>query len=62
MIEAGPVVRIHRGAPHSGAVVLKGDSVEVLEQLSFRAPFTPPGTDDDRWLFQGLAEVFDTTA
>jgi len=59
VIEAGPVVRIHRGAPPAGAVVLAGDSVEVLEQLSFRAPFTPPGTADDRWLFEGLAEVFD---
>ena len=61
VIEAGPVVRIHRGAPPSGAVVLTGDSVEVLEQLSFRAPFTPPGTADDRWLFQGLADAFDQT-
>jgi uncharacterized protein (TIGR03083 family) len=61
VIEAGPVVRIHRGAPPSGAIVLTGDSVEVLEQLSFRAPFTPPGTDGDRWLFQGLADAFDQT-
>ena len=61
VIEAGSVVRIHRGAPPSGAVVLAGDSVEVLEQLSFRAPFTPPGTEHDRWLFEGLAEVFDQT-
>jgi len=61
VIEAGPVVQIHRGAPPAGAVVLAGDSVEVLEQLSFRAPFTPPGTPDDRWLFEGLAEVFDQT-
>ena len=61
VIEAGPVVTIHRQAPPAGAVVLAGDSVEVLEQLSFRAPFTPPGTEDDRWLFEGLAEVFEKT-
>ena len=41
-------------------MILEGDAVDVLEQLSMRAPFTPPGTEADRWLFQGLAEVFDT--
>ena len=61
VIEAGPVVTIHRRTAPAGAVVLEGDAVGVLECLSVRAPFTPPGTPDDRWLFQGLAEVFDTT-
>ncbi|HMK11116.1 MAG TPA: maleylpyruvate isomerase family mycothiol-dependent enzyme [Acidimicrobiales bacterium] len=60
VVEAGPVVTIHRGEAPADAVRLEGDAVEVLECLSMRAPFTPPGTADDRWLFQGLAEVFDT--
>jgi uncharacterized protein (TIGR03083 family) len=62
VVEAGAVVTIHRGPPPRVAVVLTGDSVEVLEQLSVRAPFAPPGTADDRWLFEGLATAFDATA
>ncbi len=61
VIEVGSEVTIHRGTAPAAAVRLEGDAVDVLERLSMRAPFTPPGTEDDRWLFQGLAEVFDTT-
>ena len=61
VIEVGRDVAIHRGSAAIRRRVLEGDAVDVLEQLSMRAPFDPPGTDDDRWLFQGLAEVFDQT-
>jgi hypothetical protein len=59
VVEAGSDIRIHRGAAPADAVVLEGDAVEVLERLSMRAPFTPPGGEANRWLFEGLAEVFD---
>ena len=60
VIEVGRDIAIHRGSAPSDAVLLEGDAVDVLERLSMRAPFDPPGTEADRWLFQGLAEVFDT--
>jgi uncharacterized protein (TIGR03083 family) len=60
VIEVGSDVAIHRGSAPLDAVILEGDAVDVLERLSMRAPFNPPGTEADRWLFQGLAEVFDT--
>ena len=59
VVEVGSDIRIHRGATPAGAVALEGDAVDVLERLSMRAPFTPPGSEADRWLFEGLAEVFD---
>ncbi len=59
VIEVGSEIAIHRGEPPAEAVVLAGSAVDVLECLSMRAPFTPPGTAADHWLFEGLAEVFD---
>ncbi|HUP87594.1 MAG TPA: maleylpyruvate isomerase family mycothiol-dependent enzyme [Acidimicrobiales bacterium] len=44
---------------------LAGRAVDLVEALSFRAPFPAEAelpVDDDRWLLGGLAEVFETTA
>ena len=38
VIEVGRDIAIHRGSAPSDAVILDGDAVDVLEQLSMRAP------------------------
>ncbi len=53
-------VRVTDGDPPSGALVLTGDAVDVLEALSVRAPWRQPIPDDDAWLVAGLAEVFES--
>ena len=40
-------------------VRLTGDAVELLEALSFRAPFAPDVPVEHRWLLDGLAATFD---
>ena len=41
---------------------LTGSAVELIEALSFRAPFPAPLDEQDQWLLGGLGEVFDRTA
>jgi uncharacterized protein (TIGR03083 family) len=53
-------VHVADGDPPPGALVLTGDAVEVLEALSVRAPWHQPIPDDDAWLVNTLAEVFES--
>jgi uncharacterized protein (TIGR03083 family) len=59
VIELGPTVVVHDGEASPGAVRISGRSAELVEALSFRTPFSFDVADDDRWLFDGLATVFD---
>ena len=54
------VVRVRSG-DDPGDVVLRGRAVDVLEQLSIRAPFDQDVPPKSRWLLEGLAEVFETS-
>jgi uncharacterized protein (TIGR03083 family) len=42
------------------AVVLRGDAVELVEQLSVRTPFSHTIPAEHRWMVSSLAEVFET--
>jgi uncharacterized protein (TIGR03083 family) len=55
VVEAGETVVLAEG----GAVHLAGRSVDLVEALSFRAPFTHDVAEEDRWLVGGLAVAFD---
>lgn len=59
VVSVDGVVHVHEGND-VGDVVLRGRAVDVLEQLSIRAPFGQPVPDDARWLLEGLSEVFET--
>ena len=50
------------GAIPTGAVVLDGPAVDLVEALSLRAPLPCAVADDDRWVLAGLATVFDASA
>jgi len=59
IVEAGETVVVgDRHAP-SNAVRLSGPSVDLVEALSCRTPFSSHIAEDDRWLLGGLAAVFD---
>jgi uncharacterized protein (TIGR03083 family) len=60
VVEVGPRVVIHDGLAPDGTVVITGDAVAILEALSFRGELPEPLAEEDRWVLQGLAEVFDT--
>ncbi len=62
VIDVGSSIVLHEGPGPSGTVTLTGDSVELVEALSFRAPFTATVADGDRWLLGGLDQVFDQPA
>ena len=57
-VAVGTRVVVSNGATGEG-VRLAGDSVEVLEALSMRRPLDQEIPADSRWMFYGLAEVFD---
>ena len=59
VLELGATVRVHDGASPAGTPCLRGDAVELIEGLSFRAPLTADLADGDRWLLGSLGEVFD---
>jgi uncharacterized protein (TIGR03083 family) len=59
VIDVGPQVVICNGPAPAGATVVTGDAVEVLEAFSLRGPFPVPPAEDERWMFDGLAQVFD---
>jgi uncharacterized protein (TIGR03083 family) len=54
-------VRVAEGDPPDGALVLRGDAVDVLEALSVRAPWGQPIPADAAWLLGGLTEVFESS-
>jgi uncharacterized protein (TIGR03083 family) len=53
-------VRVTGGDAPEGALVLTGHAVDVLEALSVRGPWRQPIPQDQAWLLEGLAEVFET--
>ena len=59
-IELGETVIVRRDASHvpPGAAHLTGRAVDLVEALTFRAPF-PAIDDEHRWMFGGLAAAFD---
>jgi hypothetical protein len=59
---AGGAVAVRAGEAPSGAAVLRGRAVHVLEMLSIRVPFDQAIPDDARWMVQGLADVSESTA
>lgn len=58
VVEVGDTVRVHDGPAPDGALVLRGDAVELLEAISVRRPLGQSVPDDQAWLVVGLAEAF----
>jgi uncharacterized protein (TIGR03083 family) len=61
-VEIDRTVRVHGTAGADGVFTLRGNSVELVEALSMRAPLHADLPADTTWMFSGLAEVFDTPA
>lgn len=59
VVQAGETVVGRDGDAPEGAVRLEGRTADLVEALSFRAPFPHDVPEDDRWLVAGLAVVFD---
>lgn len=59
VVDVNTTVHVHDGPAPSGATRLRGRAVDLIDMLSIRAPLDPPVSEQDRWLFSGLATVFD---
>ena len=59
VVTVDDAVHVADGEPPPEALVLTGDAVDVLESLSIRVPWRQPIPDDDAWLVDGLADVFE---
>ena len=59
VLEIDDTVTVRGGPVPTGAVVLEGPSVALLEALSLRAPFPRPVAETDQWMLTGLAVAFD---
>jgi uncharacterized protein (TIGR03083 family) len=57
-VEAGSAVTVHPGLPEDADATIEGDSVQLLEALSLRAPKLAIA-EKHRWLLAGLDEAFD---
>ncbi|HYI61977.1 MAG TPA: maleylpyruvate isomerase family mycothiol-dependent enzyme [Acidimicrobiales bacterium] len=62
VVRAGATVTVGDEEAPSDAVRLAGPSVELVEALSLRRPLPQDVPEDDRWLLDGLATVFDVVA
>jgi uncharacterized protein (TIGR03083 family) len=63
VVDIGDAVHVRTGAPEPGVdLVLRGDPLALLEQLSFRAPWTFDVPAHDAWMLDGLAHTFDRDA
>jgi uncharacterized protein (TIGR03083 family) len=60
VVEVGEAVAIRDGAAPDGAVRLTGRTVDLIDMLSIRAPLDQVIPTEGRWMFEGLATVFDT--
>jgi uncharacterized protein (TIGR03083 family) len=58
VVEVGDAVAVTTGDAPAGALCLAGRAVDLVEGLSVRAPLPCPVPDGDRWLVQGLVDVF----
>lgn len=63
VVELGETVVVRDAGPTAGGdgARLKGDAVELVESLSFRAPLVHDLVEADRWLLGGLGAVFDVS-
>jgi hypothetical protein len=61
VIEVGTTVVVRSGRAPTGAIRLNGRAVDLVEMLSIRIPFDQAVSEDSRWLFNGLATVFDAS-
>jgi uncharacterized protein (TIGR03083 family) len=59
VVEAEESVHVHGGVAPEGALTLSGRAVDLVEQLSMRAPASHHVPDQTSWLLGGLAEIFD---
>jgi uncharacterized protein (TIGR03083 family) len=60
LVTVDGAVRISQGAAPSGALVVTGDAIELLEALSVRAPWPQPVGEDQAWLVSALGDVFES--
>jgi uncharacterized protein (TIGR03083 family) len=58
-VEVGTNVVVHDGPAPSGTPTIHGRGVDVLEAISVRRPLEADLPDEQRWLVDGLAEVFE---
>ena len=58
-VELGDAAVVSGRDPGPGAVRVAGPTVQLVEALSFRAPFPQELAPEDRWVIDGLATVFD---
>jgi len=59
VVEVGATVVVSEREAPADALHLEGRSVDLVEALSFRAPFPHDIAEGDRWLLGGLASAFD---
>ncbi len=62
VVDVGEAIVVHEGDASADALHLTGSAVELLEGLSYRTLLAQPVADEHRWLFDGLAAVFDREA
>jgi uncharacterized protein (TIGR03083 family) len=63
VVDIGDCVHVRTGAPESGIeLVLRGDPTTLLEQLTFRAPWTFDVPENAAWMLNGLSRTFDRDA
>lgn len=58
----GERVTVRPGPAPAGAPVLRGRAVDLVEALSVRTPLDHDLAENDRWLVEGMAEVFEDIA
>jgi uncharacterized protein (TIGR03083 family) len=61
-VDTGRTAVVHDRRPPDDAVRLEGTSVALLEAVSYRAPLDGLLAPADRWMLDGLGEVFDVVA
>lgn len=62
VIDVGSTVDVHDGEPPDDAARVAGRAVDLVESLSIRAPLVRSADAASQWLFDGLADVFDTVS
>ncbi|HEY7073207.1 MAG TPA: maleylpyruvate isomerase N-terminal domain-containing protein [Acidimicrobiales bacterium] len=62
VVEVGERITIHDRPVADPSLVVRGRAVDLVEQLSARAPLAAAGSvpDEHRWLVASLAEVFES--
>jgi hypothetical protein len=60
VVEAGERITIHDRPVADPSLVVQGRAVDLVEQLSARAPLAAAVPDQHRWLVASLAAVFES--